>query len=196
MGVKTNMKNTKAKKINLTKRNLLLWKKDIMITTSIAMITIVYSMVIIIIIAKLLLHDSLSFIFDTSFLMVLLMPLVIIVFVGVILIIIQLQCLKWLHREELYLDIQFNDILGNVSIHRTDNCYITDEWFIIPSRAYAFHIDFIINIGKFKYHTYHSCGYDGKLFTADGDTWKIYNISNSEYKKLKKWFNQGKIKNV
>ncbi len=165
-----------------------------MVEFSIALVIIFLFLDVIVVIALLLCKDPISDIFNNDLLILHLFPIGLIVFLYILFIIFRVQCSYWLHREESYLDVRLDHVLGNVSIRNTDVCYMTDDWFVIPGKAYAFHINFITDMGKFKYHTYRFCGYDGRLYTADGGTWKIYNISNTEYKKLRKWFRQGKNK--
>ena len=188
-----NMKKSN-KKLHLTKKNLLLWNLDIFIECFLAIAGIVYSLVIVVVIAKLLRHDSFLSIFDFNLLMLFLLPIGIIFFVGVLDAIKLQQCMDWVYQEEVHLGIQFEDTLGKVSIPKTAICYTTEDWFVVPCKTYAFHIDFINNMSKFKYRSSYPCGYNGKLYTANGDTWKIF-MSNSEYRKLKIWFKQGKDKN-
>ena len=96
--------------------------------------------------------------------------------------------LSWLQREELYLGVSFNECFKQTEIHRRDVIYADSDWFIIPDRAYVFHIHFIKELGKFsgngRYRT-------GLIKTADDRKWKIF-LTAGEVKKLRQWYRMQK----
>lgn len=47
------------------------------------------------------------------------------------------------------MEVSFNECFEQMKIHRLDVIYADSDWFIIPNRAYAFHIHFIKELGKF-----------------------------------------------
>lgn len=99
-----------------------------------------------------------------------------------------LHRLSWLQREELYLGVSFNECFKQTEIHRRDVIYADSNWFIIPNRAYVFHIYFIKELGKFsgngRYRT-------GLIETADDGKWKIV-LTAGEIKKLRQWYRMQK----
>lgn len=48
------------------------------------------------------------------------------------------------------MEVSFNECFEQTKIHRRDVIYADSDWFIIPNRAYAFHIHFIKELGKFS----------------------------------------------
>ena len=68
------------------------------------------------------------------------------------------------------MEVSFNECFEQTKIHRRDVIYADSDWFTIPNRAYAFHIHFIKELGKFsgngRYRT-------GLIETADDGKWKI-----------------------
>ena len=99
-----------------------------------------------------------------------------------------LHRLSWLQREELYLGVSFNECFKQTEIHRRDVIYADSDWFIIPNRAYVFHIHFIKELGKFsgngRYRT-------GLIETANDGKWKIV-LTAGEVKKLRQWYRMQK----
>ena len=86
------------------------------------------------------------------------------------------------------MEVSFNECFEQMKIHRLDVIYADSDWFIIPNRAYAFHIHFIKELGKFsgngRYRT-------GLIETADDGKWKIV-LMAGEVKKLRQRYRMQK----
>ena len=86
------------------------------------------------------------------------------------------------------MEVSFNECFEQMKIHRLDVIYADSDWFIIPNRAYVFHIHFIKELGKFsgngRYRT-------GLIETADDGKWKIV-LTAGEVKKLRQWYRMQK----
>ena len=86
------------------------------------------------------------------------------------------------------MEVSFNECFEQMKIHRLDVIYADSDLFIIPNRAYAFHIHFIKELGKFsgngRYRT-------GLIETADDGKWKIV-LTAGEVKNLRQWYRMQK----
>ena len=86
------------------------------------------------------------------------------------------------------MEVSFNECFEQTKIHRRDVIYADSDWFTIPNRAYAFHIHFIKELGKFsgngRYRTV-------LIETADDGKWKIV-LTAGEVKKLRLWYRMQK----
>lgn len=178
-------KKYKHKKKLLTKQTIFFWNKEIIIVSNIFMIIFICAVPLIGMIIQICRKEP-FYLNDMGILLFAMFGFSILP-ADLVFLLPRFYNFYFLHCEESYMHIQFNEAIGNVSIHDCDN-YMTNDWFVVPYKAYIFHRKYINDIGEFQYISSKTGSYyKSMLYLADKKTWIVY-LDNRTKKEFIKWY--------